>query len=134
MSDELKTLTNLLTSMHSTQNTAITKSDDHMNHLRDTLHKLSNDITGVATLTSILNNDLKEFKVKHKEDMESMHGHIDRETKELTTKIGSIETKVAVIAPRAESYGKVADNFSRAIIMIAVGAIAAAATFFSDKT
>ena len=133
MSDDFKSLVALITTMHAEQNQASQKTDDHLTHLRDTMHKLANDMTGVATLTTILNGDVKELKKKQSDDIVAVHGHIDRETKDLSLKIDSIETKLNVIAPKAESFGKIADNVMRAVTVVVVGLIVSAIAFFASK-
>lgn len=133
MTDDIKALVSLVTTMHTEQNQASQRTDEHLSHLRETMHKLSNDMTGVATLATILNSDLKDLKKKQSDDIASVHGHIDRETKELSNKIGTIESKINVIAPKAESFGKIADNVMKAITVTIVGAVISAIAFFASK-
>ena len=133
MTDDIKGLVALITTMHSEQNQASQRTDEHLSHLRETMHKLANDMTGVATLATILNEDLKDLKKKQSSDISEVHGHIDRETKELSVKIGAIESKISIIAPKAESFGKLADNVMRAVTVVVVGAILSAIAFFASK-
>ena len=131
--DDLKSLVALITTMHGEQNQASQRTDEHLSHLRETMHKLSNDMTGVATLATILNADLKELKKKQSDDISEVHGHIDRETRELSVKIDTIEGKINIIAPKAESFGKLTDNVMRAVTVVFVGLVVSAIAFFANK-
>lgn len=131
--DDLKSLVALITTMHGEQNQASQRTDEHLSHLRETMHKLSNDMTGVATLATILNADLKELKKKQSDDISEVHGHIDRETRELSVKIDTIEGKINIIAPKAESFGKLTDNVMRAVTVVFVGLVVSAIAFFASK-
>ncbi len=131
--DDLKSLVALITTMHGEQNQASQRTDEHLSHLRETMHKLSNDMTGVATLATILNADVKELKKKQSDDISEVHGHIDRETRELSVKIDTIENKISIIAPKAESFGKLTDNVMRAVTVVLVGLVVSAIAFFASK-
>ncbi len=133
MSDDFKSLVSLITTMHAEQSQASQKTDDHLSHLRDTMHKLSNDMVGVSQLTSIMHKEVSELKKKQSDDISAVHGHIDRETKDLSLKIDAIESKINVIAPKAESFGKLADNVMRAVTVVVVGLIVSAIAFFASK-
>ena len=131
--DDLKSLVALITTMHSEQNQASQRTDEHLSHLRETMHKLSNDMTGVSQLTGILHGEVSELKKKQSDEIQAVHGHIDRETKELSVKIDIIESKINVIAPKAESFGKLTDNVMRAVTVVVVGAMVSAIAFFASK-
>jgi DNA polymerase II small subunit/DNA polymerase delta subunit B len=133
MSDDLQGLVSLITTMHSEQNQASQRTDEHLSHLRDTMHKLANDMVGVSQLTGIMHSEVSELKKKQSVDISEVHGHIDRETKELSIKIDAIEGKISVIAPKAESFGKLADNVMRAVTVVVVGAMLSAIAFFASK-
>ena len=133
MNDDLKGLVALITTMHSEQNQASQKTDEHLSHLRDTMHKLANDMVGVSQLTGIMHKDVSDLKKKQSDDISEVHGHIDRETKELSLKIDTIENKINVIAPKAESFGKLTDNVMRAVTVVVVGAMLSAIAFFASK-
>ena len=62
MNDDLKGLVALITTMHSEQNQASQKTDEHLSHLRDTMHKLANDMVGVSQLTGIMHKDVSDLK------------------------------------------------------------------------
>jgi len=134
MSDDLKSLVSLINTMHSEQNQASQRTDEHLSHLRDTMHKLANDMVGVSQLTGIMHTEVSELKKKQSVDISDVHGHIDKETKELSIKIDAIEERINVIAPKAESFGKLADNVMRAVTVIVVGAVVSAIAFFASKT
>ncbi len=149
MSDDLKSLVSLINTMHSEQNQASQRTDEHLSHLRDTMHKLANDMVGVSQLTGIMHTEVSELKKKQSVDISDVHGHIDKETKELSTKIDAIidketkelsikidaiEERINVIAPKAESFGKLADNVMRAVTVIVVGGVVSAIAFFASKT
>ena len=134
MSDDLKSLVSLINTMHSEQNQASQRTDEHLSHLRDTMHKLANDMVGVSQLTGIMHTEVSELKKKQSVDISDVHGHIDKETKELSIKIDAIEEKINVIAPKAESFGKLADNVMRAVTVIVVGGVVSAIAFFASKT
>jgi hypothetical protein len=133
MSDDLQGLVSLITTMHSEQNQASQRTDEHLSHLRETMHKLANDMVGVSQLTGIMHSEVSELKKKQSVDISEVHGHIDRETKELSIKIDAIEGKISVIAPKAESFGKLADNVMRAVTVVVVGAMLSAIAFFASK-
>ena len=133
MSDDLKSLVSLITTMHTEQNQASQRTDEHLSHLRNTMHKLSNDMIGVSQLTSIMHTDVSELKKKQIVDISEVHGHIDRETKELSIKIDAIEGKISVIAPKAESFGKIVDNIMRSVTVVLVGLVVSAIAFFASK-
>ena len=133
MSDDLKGLVSLITTMHTEQNQASQRTDEHLNHLRETMHKLANDMVGVSQLTGIMHTEVSELKKKQSVDIIEVHGHIDRETKELAVKIDAIEGKINVIAPKAESFGKLADNVMRAVTVVVVGLVVSAIAFFASK-
>jgi len=133
MGDDLKGLVALITTMHTEQNQASQRTDENLSHLRETMHKLANDMTGVATLATILNTDLKELKKKQSDDILAVHGHIDRETKELSVKIDNVEAKLNVIAPKAESFGKLADNAGKSLMVVIIGLIVSTIVFFGGK-
>jgi hypothetical protein len=97
MTDDLKGLVSLITTMHNEQIEASKSTNENLSHLRETLHKLSNDMTGVATLTTILNADVKELKKKQSDDISAVHGHIDRETKEFFVKIDAISAEMSKV-------------------------------------
>lgn len=125
MSEEIKTLVSLITSMHNEQSESSRRTDDHLSHLRDTMHTLVNDMTGVAALTNMMQTNINELRLKQKEDISELHGHINRETVELAGKIAKLETAVNIIAPRSETFGKIMDNLGRAVAVVLVGAMVA---------
>jgi hypothetical protein len=133
MSEDLKSLVSLITTMHTEQSQASQRTDEHLSHLRDTMHKLANDMVGVSQLTGIMHKEVSELKKKQSDDISAVHGHIDRETKDLSLKLDTLENKINVIAPKAESFGKLADNVMRAVTVVVVGLIVSAIAFFASK-
>ena len=107
--------------MHSEQGSAAKRTDEHLNHLRETMHKLANDMVGVSQLSGITHSDVKELKLKQVADMLEVHGHIERETKQLEKKIEAVSVQVAAIKPRAESYGRLIDITTGAVMKTLVG-------------
>jgi hypothetical protein len=97
MDYDLKGMISLITTMHKEQIQASKDTNENIGHLRETMHKLANDMTGVATLTTILNQEVKELKKKQSDDISAVHVHIDKETKELSIKIDAISADMSKV-------------------------------------
>ena len=152
MSEEVKSLLAVITDMHKEQREANKLTYENLSKLRDTMHNLANDMAGVSQLTTILHTDVSDLKKQREADLETVHGHINRETKELSVKlegeVGKLELKrdellykwekriialeksLGVIFPQAEAFGKIMDNIVKAVILLVIGVLASAFAFF----
>lgn len=153
---ELSSVVALITDMRTEQKEASRTTDENLGKLRETMHKLANDMVGVSQLATIVHGELTELKKKQSDDISAVHGHIDRETKELSitlekevgkleakrddllgkweTRIAALECGLVSITPPAVAFGKLRDNANKAIVTVLIGVLFAAIVFFGkDK-
>lgn len=123
MSVEVKQLVDLITRMQDRQEEANKTLNEHLVKLRDNIHEIKNDYHGVASLSQITHDKVKEIQEQQKEDSKLIHARIDKHDAQNSDRFDNLESRINLIEPTVASVRKVNDNISKVVTGVVVAAI-----------
>lgn len=123
MSVEVKQLVDLITRMQDRQEEANKTLSEHLVKVRENVHEIKNDYQGVASLSKITHDKVKEIQSQQKEDSQLIHARIDKHNQSNNERFENIESRINLIEPTVASVRKVNDNVSKVVTGIVVAAI-----------
>lgn len=119
MSIEVQQLIEIITKVQASQDAANARFDEHLTRLRESMHEIKNDYHGVAALSKVTHEKIKETNDKVDRDTLGINNRIDKTNVEIKL----IKDELADFKPVVNSVKIISGNVTKVLTGLVISAI-----------